>query len=82
MSLASTHVKALDRRADHLAKRIAAAGNGKLTFDESELAALRWVIGRISQLHRLCRFCCSDSTAVVAGEHVCDECLEERGIDR
>ncbi len=80
MSVASTHVKALDRRADHLAKRIAAAGNGRLTFDESELAALRWMTDRIRQLHCLCRFCASDATARVAGEYVCKVCLEERGV--
>jgi hypothetical protein len=81
MSVASTHVKALDRRADHLAKRIAAAGNGKLSFDEAELAALRWVTGRIRQLHCLCRFCSSDATAKVAGDYVCKACLEERGVE-
>ncbi len=78
MSVASTHVKALDRRAGHLAKRIAAAENGRLTFDEAELAALRWVTGRIRQLHCLCRFCGSDASAKAAGEYVCDICLKAR----
>lgn len=81
MSVASTYVKVLDRRGDHLARRIADAGNGKLTFDEAELAALTWAIGRLRQLHRLCRFCNEDGIAKVAGEYVCGGCLKERKID-
>ena len=80
MSVASTHVKALDRRADHLARRIANEGNGRLTWDISELDALTWAIGRLRQLHGLCRFCNNDSRAKMAGEHICDTCMKERKI--
>lgn len=80
MSVASLHVKILDRRGDHLARRIAEAGRGKLSFDEAELAALTWVIERIRQLHCLCRFCNDPAVAKVAGEYVCPACSRERGI--
>lgn len=81
MSAASEHVKVIARRADHLAKRIAEAGNGRLTYDEKELSALLWAIDLISQLRCLCRSCYSDATAKMAGDYICAQCLKERGID-
>lgn len=47
MSAVSTgkHLKALKRRATHLQERI--KGNPKLSYDKSELAALRWAIGEL-----------------------------------
>lgn len=81
MSTASEHVKVIARRADHLAKRIAEAGNGKLSYDERELSALLWAIDLISLLRCLCRFCHADATAKIASDYVCSDCLKERGID-
>lgn len=80
MSVASTHVKALARRADHLARRIANEGNGRLTYDINELNALIWAIRRLRQLCRLCRFCDSDANAKMAGDYICDVCMKERKI--
>lgn len=41
------HLDALERRADHLASRVAAAGPERddLQYDRQELTALRWAIG-------------------------------------
>jgi len=80
MSVASTHVQVLARRADHLARRIAEDGNGRLTHDERELSALRYAIDLISQLRCLCRFCYADATAKMASEYICKKCREGRGI--
>ena len=41
--------KALERRADHLAKRIAAS-NIDLSYDKQELAALRWALNNLYEL--------------------------------
>ena len=41
--------KALERRADHLAKRIAAS-DIDLSYDKQELAALRWALDNLYKL--------------------------------
>lgn len=50
------HIKQLERRADHLALRIAESrrmGRKEVSYDVTELAALNWAI---SQLYRLVPF--------------------------
>jgi hypothetical protein len=42
----SKYMKALKRRAKHLGDRI--ADNPSLSYDRSELAALRWAIGELN----------------------------------
>ena len=39
------HMKALNRRADHLKTRVAA--NPKLSYDRAELAALKWAMDEL-----------------------------------
>jgi hypothetical protein len=46
-------LRALQRRADHLKQRISSSGR-KLSFDESELAALQWAIGVLTSYCERC----------------------------
>ena len=47
-------VFALERRADHLAKRIAAAIPKDLSYDKQELGALRWAASHLRKLFGEC----------------------------
>jgi len=43
------HIAALKKRAAHLEKRIAASTDRRLTYDEAELAALRWALSKLER---------------------------------
>ena len=47
-------ILALERRADHLAKRIAAAIPKDLSYDKQELGALRWATSHLRELFGEC----------------------------
>jgi len=48
MSSRKRRIEALQKRADHLAARIASSEKLELTFDKQELGALKWAIRELS----------------------------------
>ena len=48
---ARTHLARLQRRLDHLHRRIAAAAPVTLTYDVAEAEALAWAIASLSKLN-------------------------------
>jgi hypothetical protein len=52
VSTPSEHLRRLQRRADHLAARLACAAPGiNLSYDKAELSSLLWAIDQLASLY-------------------------------